>query len=79
MHYTPKKASWLNMAEIEINAVVRQALKGRRIGSLDAMERVVGSLVKERNEKRVTVNWQFTPEKARIKMRRHYDRILSNN
>jgi len=77
MHYTPKKASWLNMAEIEINAVVRQGLKGCRIGSIDAMSGVMEPLVKERNEKGITVNWQFTPEKAREKLSRHYDLVLS--
>jgi len=79
MHYTPKKASWLNMAEIEINAVVRQGLKGRRIGSIDGMIEVIEPLVKERNNNKTTVTWQFTPEKARVKLRRHYDRVVSKN
>lgn len=79
MHYTPKKASWLNMAEIEINALVRQGLKGRRIGSMEEMQRIMAALVKERNEKHCSVHWQFTPEKARVKLCRHYDKVLSKN
>ena len=79
MTYTPKKASWLNMAEIEISALVRQGLKDRRIGSQAEMVRIVEQIVKERNEKRVRVNWQFTPEQARDKLSRHYDRVLSKN
>lgn len=77
MHYTPKKASWLNMAEIEINVIVRQALKGRRIGSIEQMREIMEQLVKERNAKRARVNWQFTPEQAREKLSRHYNRVLS--
>ena len=67
------------MAEIEISALVRQGLKDRRIGSQAEMVRIVEQIVKERNEKRVRVNWQFTPEQARDKLSRHYDRVLSKN
>lgn len=77
-HYTPKKGSWLNMAELEINAIVRQCL-GRRIESQQRMAEEVGELVKERNEKQVTINWQFTPTLARQKLARHYEHARSNN
>lgn len=77
-HYTPKKGSWLNMAELEINAIVRQCL-GRRIESLERMAYEVGQLVKERNEKKVRINWQFTPELARKKLSRHYEHTRSKN
>ncbi len=65
------------MAEIEINVIVRQALRGRHIGSIEMMSSIMEHLVKERNEKRAKVNWQFTPEQAREKLSRHYNRILS--
>lgn len=75
-HYTPKKGSWLNMAELEINAIVRQCL-GRRIDSMEMMAYEVGQLVKERNEKKIKINWQFTPELAREKLERHYENARS--
>lgn len=77
-HYTPKKGSWLNMAELEISAIVRQCL-GRRIETLEQMAFEVDQLVKERNAKQVTINWQFTPELAREKLQRHYDAVLIRN
>jgi len=70
-HFTPKGASWLNMAEIELSAIVRQCLT-RRIASQAVLEREVLALVRERNEKQVTINWQFSIESARSKLNRHY-------
>ena len=77
-HYTPKKASWLNMAELELSVIVRQCL-GRRICSQEQMDVEVGQLVKERNKRGATVNWQFTPNAAREKLDRHYQRVRSKN
>lgn len=79
MYYTPKKGSWLNMAEIEISALVRQCLQGQRMATIEEMGEAVGQVVKERNEQQVRINWQFTPELARQKLRRHYDKILNKN
>lgn len=73
-HYTPKKASWLNMVEIELSVISRQCLS-RRIPSIQVLEREVEQLVKERNAEAATVNWQFTPAKARLKLERHYKLI----
>ena len=78
VHYTPKKASWLNMAELELSVIVRQCL-GRRIASQEEMAEEVGQLVKERNEQRATVQWQFTPALAREKLERHYQRVRCKN
>ncbi|MGH7927759.1 MAG: IS630 family transposase [Candidatus Binatia bacterium] len=75
VHYTPKKGSWLNMAELEISAMVRQCL-GRRIESRERMTDEVGQLVNERNEQKARVHWQFTPEAARQKLKRHYQKVL---
>ena len=77
-HYTPRKASWLNMAELELSVIVRQCL-GRRIASQEEMAEEVGQFVKERNEQEATVNWQFTPAAAREKLERHYQRVRSKN
>jgi len=65
-HYTPKHASWLNMAEIEINAIGAQCLD-RRIGSIRKLRTEVQACTKRRNERRSTITWTFTPQKAREK------------
>ena len=78
MHYTPKKASWLNMAEIEISVLVRQCLD-RRIESQGRLVREIEQLVKERNAAKARVTWQFTPPIARQKLRRHYQKVCCKN
>ena len=77
-HYTPKKASWLNMAEIELSVLVRQCL-GRRIESRQVLSAEIGQLIKERNEAGATVHWQFTPRAAREKLKRHYQKVYPRN
>ena len=74
MIYTPRKASWLNMAEIEFSVLARQCLN-RRIGNQDVLAREVLAWAEERNQKRVTVHWQFTMEKARDKFTRFYPEL----
>jgi DNA-binding CsgD family transcriptional regulator len=76
--YTPPKASWLNMIEIEFSAISRLCLD-RRIPSKDELEKEVLSLVKERSEKEVKINWQFSIETARTKLNRHYKKVNSEN
>ena len=71
MHYTPKKASWLHMAEIELSILSKQSLK-RRIPCLTIMEHEVTSWVQQRNLHPVPIHWQFTPELARDKFHRFY-------
>lgn len=78
MNFTPKKASWLNMAEIELSAISKMCLK-RRIKDIKNLDQQVQALVKERNEKLIKINWQFSQDKARKKMERHYNKVLSNN
>lgn len=70
-HYTPKKASWLNMAEIELSVISKQCLD-RRIASQEELRNEVYALVEERNKIRATVTWSFTKVKAREKLERHY-------
>jgi len=74
-HYTPKHGSWLNMAEIELAALVKQCLR-RRIGTLKELRRAVAAWREERNESMVEARWQFTTAKARIKLHRLYPSLL---
>jgi hypothetical protein len=59
------------MAEVELAALAKQCL-GRRIGSLEEMEREVWAWQEERNERGVEARWQFTTAKARVKFHRLY-------
>lgn len=76
MHYTPKKGSWLNIAELELSALSRICLS-RRIGSIEALDGEVQALVKERNELEIKVSWQFSVSQAREKLSRHYEKVKS--
>jgi hypothetical protein len=78
MHYTPKKGSWLNMAELELSALSRICLS-RRISSIEGLDREVQAVVKERNELRIKVEWQFSITQAREKLSRHYEKVKSKN
>jgi len=74
-HYTPKHASWLNIAEIEINVMCRQAL-AKPLSDKDSFKYQVESWTKQRNNDCSKVNWQFTTDDARIKLNRLYPTIL---
>jgi len=73
-HYTPKKSSWLNMAEIDLSALSRQCLD-RRIGDWETLEREAKAWELERNKKRIMIQWRFTTNNAREKLKRHYDAV----
>lgn len=77
-YYTPKKGSWLNMQEIEFSAIARQCLQ-RRIATKAELAREVLSLVKERAEKAIRIEWQFSIASARIKLNRHYEQVHADN
>jgi DDE superfamily endonuclease len=70
-HYTPVHGSWLNMAECEFSALSRQCLK-QRIATQPQLDEIAQQWAKQRTEKRLTVNWQFTTDKARAKFKRFY-------
>ncbi|MEM2567081.1 MAG: IS630 family transposase [Candidatus Bathyarchaeia archaeon] len=76
LHPTPKHASWLNMAEIEISALERQCLD-RRIGEIETLRREAAAWVQSRNEAQVSVHWRFTSRDARQKLARSYPKIKS--
>jgi hypothetical protein len=75
-HYTPKHASWLNMAEIEIGILSRQCLK-RRIQNRDLLEREIDAWQQDRNECKRTIQWNFTRQDADRKLGSHYVSNLS--
>jgi transposase len=73
-HYTPKHGSWLNMAEIELSALVRQCLD-RRIPSMEKLAEEVKAWQDQRNSEVVKVHWQFTTADARVKLKSLYPKI----
>lgn len=77
-HYTPKHASWLNMAEIEFAALSKQCLD-RRIGDIVTLEKEVLAWAEARNQEAVKINWLFDTPQARTKLKRHYVKINSEN
>jgi len=70
-HYTPKHASWLDMAEIEIGIMCRQAL-AKPLPDFESFENQVRAWTLRRNIQCGKVNWQFTTADARIKLKRLY-------
>ena len=70
-HYTPKHGSWLDMAEIEIGIMSRQAL-GKPLPDLDSFKQQVRAWTARRNSKCVKISWQFKNHDARIKLARLY-------
>ena len=71
IHYTPKHGSWLNMAEIELSHLSRQCLD-RRLESPERLKQEVNAWMNERNLKQTKMDWRFTVENARIKLKRLY-------
>lgn len=69
--YTPKHGSWLNVAEIELNVLIGQCLS-RRLESIDVLRREVESWQSRRDQLEASVNWRFTTQDARIKLKRLY-------
>jgi len=74
VHFTPIHGSWLNMAEIEIGALMTQGLR-RRINSPKMLADELKACVDFRNKKKRTINWEFICVNAREKMRRHYPKV----
>jgi hypothetical protein len=71
IHYTPKHGSWLNMAEIEFSVLVRQCL-GQRLADTATLRREVGAWEESRNAAGSRIDWRFTTEDARIKLKHLY-------
>jgi len=71
-HYTPKHGSWLDIAEIELAALTKQCLGKRRIDKIDDLNDELEKWHTDRNVKQNGVNWQFTADDARIKLKHLY-------
>ena len=74
IHYTPKHGSWLNMAEIEFSVLKSQCLD-RRIAELSTMQTEVATWEKNRNNMSKALDWQFTTDDARIRLKRLYPKL----
>jgi hypothetical protein len=70
-HYTPKHASWLNVAELELSVLARQCLD-RRIGDVATLRAEVAAWERRRNEARAKIDWGFRAADARVKLRHLY-------
>jgi len=75
IHYTPKHGSWLNIAEIELRVLTGQCLN-RRIPDKRTLEREICQWQNQRNFRNAKVNWQFTTDDARLKLKRLYPTLL---
>jgi len=71
IHYTPKHGSWLDIAEIELSVFTKQCLD-RRIPDLETLRRGATAWAERRNAEQAGVDWPFTTEDARTKLKRLY-------
>jgi hypothetical protein len=78
IHYTPKHGSWLNMAEIELSVLARQCLD-RRIPDREALAGEVGAWEVERNAAESSIDWRFTADEARIKLKHLYPEVVEES
>ena len=76
IRYTPKHGSWLNIAEIELSVLSSQCLD-RRLGDLETVQNEIKAWEQQRNGKQKGVDWRFTTEKARIRLKRLYPQYQS--
>jgi DDE superfamily endonuclease len=74
LHHTPKHGSWLNIAEIELSALTGQCLD-RRIPDIETLHNETRAWEQRRNARHKGVDWQFTTQNARIKLKRLYPQI----
>ena len=74
MHYTPKHGSWLNMAEIENNVLINHGLS-KRVPTIGQMKNEVAAWADARNKRAGKINWRFTTDDARIKLKRLYPQL----
>ena len=74
-HYTPKRASWLNIAEIEIGVMCRQAL-AKPLPDMESLKNQVKAWTFKRNAQCRNVLWQFTTKDARVKLKRLYPVVV---
>jgi hypothetical protein len=73
--YTPKHGSWLNIAENELSAMTRQCLNKRRIGDIVTLQEEVQAWADVVNDRQKGVEWQFSINDARLKLKSIYPKI----
>lgn len=78
-HYTPKHGSWLNIAEAQLSSLAIQCLGNQRIESIDELNKHLSAWEIDRNARQKGVNWQFTAEDARVKLKRLYPTPIFEN
>jgi hypothetical protein len=76
LHFTPKHGSWLNIAECELSALAVQCLGDRRIPDIETLNAELAAWHMRRNKAQKGVDWQFTTDDARTKLKRLYPVIL---
>lgn len=76
IHYTPKHGSWLDIAEIELSALAIQCLGKKRVPSIEELNVELSVWHTRRNSSQKGVDWQFTTDDARIKLKRLYPVVL---
>ena len=74
-HYTPKHGSWLNIAENELSSMTRQSISGRRIENIEMLRAETSAWAESSNEKKRGIDWQFTVENARVKLKSLYPNL----
>jgi len=72
IHFTPKHGSWLDIAEIELSALGRQCIGSQRIPDLKTLKSLLAPWCKDRNKKQHGVEWQFSIDDARVKLKHLY-------
>lgn len=72
--YTPKHGSWLNVAEIELSVLSRQCLD-RRMPERSLITQEIAAWEDRRNQEACTIDWQFTTDNARIKLKHLYPKV----
>lgn len=73
--YTPKHGSWLNISENELSSLTRQCLKDERVGDIQQLRKRVQAWTNTKNDKQRGVDWQFTINDARFKLKSLYPKI----
>ncbi len=76
IHYTPKHGSWLNIAECELSAMTRQCFKNRRFSDVGILRKNIQAWAKKTNKNQRGVDWQFTVDDGRNKLKSIYPKII---
>jgi hypothetical protein len=74
-HHTPKHGSWLNIAENELSSMTQQCVKGQRFGTIQILRKEIAAWADAINRKQRGVDWQFTIDDARTKLKSLYPNL----